>query len=102
MANINGSFASLVADAHPTSLTTDPTGWLMSVYSGITSWTALFALFLVLVAYDQGKPFSSSLSPSVWLATSDQLMSYPSEIYMAQGFHRGAAIQDPVYGAILA
>ncbi|PGH16829.1 hypothetical protein AJ79_01473 [Helicocarpus griseus UAMH5409] len=55
MADVNGTFASPVADAGMAALAKDPAGLLMTIYNGITGWTALFALFLLLVAYDQAK-----------------------------------------------
>lgn len=55
MAKAEGSYASPVADAPIASVTSDPTGLLMSIFDGMTAWTGLLGLFLMLVAYDQSK-----------------------------------------------
>ena len=52
----SGSFVSPLANADfATKFTSDPAGLLLNAYNGINGWTAVVTLFLMLVAYDQGK-----------------------------------------------
>ncbi|KAK2741268.1 RNA polymerase C-22 sterol desaturase [Onygenales sp. PD_40] len=56
MVNVNGTFASPVADAGLASaFKQDPAGLLKTVFDSMTGWTGLLALFILLVAYDQAK-----------------------------------------------
>ncbi|KLJ07893.1 C-22 sterol desaturase [Blastomyces silverae] len=56
MATVNETFASPVADAGlASSVTQDPAGLLMSIYNGMTIWSTLLTIFLLLVTYDQVK-----------------------------------------------
>lgn len=53
MAQVNGSFASPSADATITAQLADPSTLLKTIYNGFTGWTAILALIIAAVAYDQ-------------------------------------------------
>ncbi|KAJ9224056.1 hypothetical protein DTO207G8_4298 [Paecilomyces variotii] len=55
MAQVNGSFASPSADATITAQLADPSTLLKTIYNGFTGWTAILALIIAAVAYDQIK-----------------------------------------------
>ncbi|OAX77836.1 hypothetical protein ACJ72_07860 [Emergomyces africanus] len=56
MASVNATFASPVADAELAStLTQDPAGFLVAIYNGMTVWSTLLTIIILLVTYDQVK-----------------------------------------------
>ncbi|EEP81681.1 cytochrome P450 61 [Uncinocarpus reesii 1704] len=55
MVNAHANMASPSADASLASMSSDPSSLLMSIYNSFTGWSALLALFMLLVAYDQFK-----------------------------------------------
>ncbi|EER29199.1 RNA polymerase C-22 sterol desaturase [Coccidioides posadasii str. Silveira] len=55
MASVAGNMASPSADASLASMASDPSSFVMGIYSRFTGWSALLALFMFLVAYDQIK-----------------------------------------------
>ncbi|WEW58356.1 RNA polymerase C-22 sterol desaturase [Emydomyces testavorans] len=61
MASLRGNMASPSADASFSSVVSGPPGLLMGIYNGFSSWTAVLALVMLLVAYDQSEYFRTTL-----------------------------------------
>ncbi|EEH16357.1 hypothetical protein PABG_06444 [Paracoccidioides brasiliensis Pb03] len=55
MADVNGTFASPLADAGLVASARNPVALVISIYNGMSTWSIIFTLFLMLVAYDQAK-----------------------------------------------
>lgn len=86
---INGSFASPLANAHFTSVSEG--GLLSKVYNGVSGLSVFVTFLMILVAYDQCELFMLAVNLESSIAK-----CMCSHVYLEQGFHRRAYMENAV------
>jgi hypothetical protein len=101
MVNFNGSFVSPLSDVSVVAQLAKSSDHLVSLYNGLTIWTALLYLLLAAVVYDQGR-FSPFVTSSLYLETifrlSQPLTLDSSQIYLPEGVDRRPGYENSVHG----
>lgn len=104
MADLNGSFASPLADASVVAQLAKPSELVTSFLNGLTVWTALLYLVIAAVFYDQGTPFRTLPSNSARRVGTDKkkrrLTDTVKYIYL-KGSIVGPSMKIPFMGPFL-
>ena len=91
---LKSSFASPTADAkYPAVFPSSDDGFLSRVYSGMSAWSIVLTLFLMLVTYDQRKSWGAGIFREP-LRRQALIYLCNSELHMAKRIDSGTSIED--------
>lgn len=96
MAEFNGSFASLMADASVsvTAQLANPLDAVHSFVNGLTIWSGLLYLLLAAIVYDQGE------QDMIYLSRTPPYSNKRSEIHLSQRLNRWSVYENPFHGTL--